>query len=132
MAQKEFEVAARIHAWERAGGFDYLLKQAFHREAKRALKAVAAALGLAPGSYDLRSNLAGPAVSGEVTLHTERLYIQVQGGFQRSDILYRTCAGRRDYTGGMNHFAPVEALDTPTEFAATVARLTTPKISLIA
>lgn len=53
--------------------YDPQSKTAFHNEAKRALRALANHLGLAPDSYNLRSNKAGPAVSGEVTLHTETL-----------------------------------------------------------
>jgi hypothetical protein len=88
-------------------------KRRFHATAQARLRELALTLGFAPASYDLRSNLAGIAVSGEITLHHERVYIQVEQsamGFDRS-ILIRTCRGRRDYTGGRNHFAPLPLLD---------------------
>jgi hypothetical protein len=84
-------------------------KRAFHKEAKARLKKLAAALGLAPGAFDLRTNLAGPASRGETTLHGERIYVQV-GGLM-NEILIRSCSGRKDFTGGQNNFANVGQLD---------------------
>jgi hypothetical protein len=48
--------------------YDAEAKRAFHRHARRRLKQLAEALSLSPGAYDLRSNLAGIAVCGEVTM----------------------------------------------------------------
>ena len=62
------------------------------------------------------------AVSGEVTLHHERVYIKV-GQFGLSSghgILIRTCEGRRDYSGGPNHFVPLNLLDDIPALAAVV------------
>jgi hypothetical protein len=61
----------------------------------------------------VRSNLGGVAVSGEATLHGQNLYVQIcqpATGWDRG-ILIRTCEGRKDYTGGRNHFAPLSWLD---------------------
>ncbi|MGO9474909.1 MAG: hypothetical protein ACLPWS_16135 [Rhodomicrobium sp.] len=88
-------------------------KRAFHATGRKRLKALAAALGFEPESYDLRSNLGGIAVSGEVTLHHSALYVQIcqpATGWD-SGILMRTCQGRKDYTGGPNTFAPLSRLD---------------------
>jgi hypothetical protein len=88
-------------------------KRRFHASARARLRKLAVALGFAPGTYDLRNNEAGIAVSGEITLHHERVYIQVSQpsmGYD-SGILIRRCEGRRDYTGGRNHFAPLWLLD---------------------
>jgi hypothetical protein len=52
-------------------------KRLFHSRARSQLRRIATALGLEPGSYDLRSNQAGIAVSGEITLHGDHLYVQV-------------------------------------------------------
>lgn len=93
-------------------------KKAFHREAKKRLKQLAALIGLAPGTYDLRTNMAGPASRGETTLHGERIYVQV-GGLMNS-ILIRTCEGRKDYRGGQNNFASVGQLDYPDALAFLV------------
>jgi hypothetical protein len=94
-------------------------KRKWHNRARRQLKAVAVALGLPEGSYDLRSNKAGPAVSGEVTLHGENIYVQASQSVmgERHGILIRTVKGRKDYTGGINHFAPLAALDDPRDLA---------------
>ncbi|NEP18711.1 MAG: hypothetical protein F6J97_17730 [Leptolyngbya sp. SIO4C1] len=43
---------------------------------KVVLRRIAHTLGYAPGSYDLRINRAGIAVSGEITLHTDDLYVR--------------------------------------------------------
>jgi len=120
MATKGFRVSEKFRAWSAVGGYDDLGKMDMHREAKRAMKALATALGLSKGDYDLRSNLSGTASSGEVTLHTDRLYVQVQvpvGMGPGVEILYRACKSRKDFSGEMNHFAPVEALDEPQAFA---------------
>jgi hypothetical protein len=87
--------------------YDDVRKREFHRLARRQLGLLAKALDLPSGSYDLRSNMAGIAVSGEITLHAERIYVQTSqpfGGFD-SGILIRTCNGRKDYVGGPNNFA---------------------------
>jgi hypothetical protein len=52
-------------------------KRRFHATARARLRKLAAALDFAPVSYDLRNNEGGIAVSGEITLHHERVYIQV-------------------------------------------------------
>lgn len=57
--------------------YDDEAKRKFHDHARRQLRKLAAALGLPAGSYDLRSNHAGIAVSGEITLRAEHLYVQV-------------------------------------------------------
>lgn len=102
-------------------------KRLFHRRAQRQLIELAAALGFAPCAYDLRSNAGGIAVSGEVTLHADRLYVQVSQPATGSDtgILFRACEGRRDYTGGRNHFASLDLLHRPGELARLIRRQVT-------
>jgi len=87
-------------------------KCAFHRDGRRFLKGLAAELGLARGSFEVRSNLGGIAVSGEVTLHSDTLYVQLSESCLRPhvSILYRRCNGRRDYCGQTNHFVAVRDL----------------------
>jgi len=99
--------------WSKSASFDSAQKEAFHKEARKQLKKLAAELGFAPGTYDLRSNKGGIAVSGEITLHHEDLYVQVDQSFMgpAKSVLVRTCNGRQDYTGGQNHFAPLSWLD---------------------
>jgi hypothetical protein len=82
----------------------------------------AGALGLGDSDYDLRSNEAGIAVSGEVTLHADHLYIQVSqpATGRDSGILFRSCEGRRDYVGGVNNFASLDSLHRPDELARRI------------
>jgi hypothetical protein len=104
--------------------YDPEAKRLFHSRARRRLLELAAALGLAPGAYDLRSNQGGIAVSGEVTLHADRLYVQVSQPATRADtgILFRSCEGRRDYVGGRNNFASLDLLHRPDELAQLIRR----------
>jgi hypothetical protein len=109
--------------------YDAEAKRLFHRRARRQLIALAAALNFDSADYDLRSNEGGIAVSGEVTLHADRLYVQVSQPATGSDtgILFRTCEGRRDYTGGRNHFASLDLLHRPEELAALIRRHCRPR-----
>ena len=93
-------------------------KLAAHRAAIFYLKKVATALGMAEGSYEVRSNKGGIAGPGEVTLHGERIYIQI-GSSMSDRALVRRCKGRKDYCGERNHY--VDVVDNPLAFAARVA-----------
>lgn len=88
-------------------------KRRFHAAARARLRQLAATLDFAPDTFDLRNNHAGTAVSGEITLHHTRVYVQVcqPATGHDSGILIRGCQGRRDYVGGRNHFAPLSLLD---------------------
>ncbi len=103
--------------------YDMQAKAAFHRVAARQLRVIAKQLGLTKDQYDLRHNQGGIAVSGEITLHTDHVYVQVsQSG--SDGVLYRTCKGRKDYTGGPNHFGSLTMLMTsPATLAAKIADL---------
>jgi hypothetical protein len=88
-------------------------KALFHRRGKTLLARIARDLGYREDQYDLRNNQRGIAVSGEITLHADNLYIQLSqrcfsGG--EFDILYRDCQDRRDYTSGHYHFMRFDAL----------------------
>lgn len=83
------------------------VKLNFHRLGKQVLRAVAKEMGLQSGTYEIRSNLGGWAVSGEVTLHGEHIYIQLS---QTVGVLYRSCRGRMDFTGGDNNWMEWEKL----------------------
>jgi hypothetical protein len=103
--------ARNIDAYSDEGA---LRKAAFHQDGKQFLKSLAKALALRPGSFDIRSNLGGIAVSGEVTLHHERLYVQLSESATGPgvSILYRACQGRKDYSGGRNHFCSIDGLQS--------------------
>lgn len=100
-------------------------KATFHVECKKALRNLAKAMGLDKWQYDLSVNKGGIAVSGEVTLHTEKVYVQVSEPLagSGSEILFRSCNGRKDYSGGQNRFAPVEALESLENFAEAVTNV---------
>jgi hypothetical protein len=90
-------------------------KLKYHALGKRVLKAVAMELGLQSGTYDISSNLGGTAVAGEITLHTNHIYIQLcESCGQGLEVLYRSCKGRKDYSGGRNHWMRYDdLLDLP-------------------
>jgi hypothetical protein len=114
--------AASAFDFRKRVAYDDDAKRLFHRHARRQLRLLADALGLAPGSFDLRNNRGGIAVSGEVTLHAERLYVQVSQPATGADsgILFRSCDGRRDYVGGVNNFAALDLLHRPAELARRI------------
>lgn len=87
-------------------------KQFFHTEGKKFLTQVAKAVGIPAGTFEIRSNKAGPAVSGEVTLHSDTLYVQLSESYTHDgiSILFRVCRGRQDYSGGQNHFTTLRHL----------------------
>jgi hypothetical protein len=98
-------------------------KNDFHSKGRAVLRQIADALGLAKGTYDIRSNTGGIAVSGEVTLHGENIYVQFSQsslGISTLDILFRTVKGRKDYTGGRNNFMKFTDL---LDFDTAVARI---------
>lgn len=99
-------------------------KRRFHSQGRAKLRALASALALPTGSYDIRSNQGGIAVSGEITLHHERVYVQIlQSCLGREyGILIRKCNGRKDYTGGRNHWLPLDRLNYPIEQLAGYVR----------
>lgn len=100
-------------------------KQRAHRLASQVLKYLATdILRLDKGTWDVRSNKGGIAVSGEVTLHTacpigcdRGYYLQISEGCigPGTAILFRTCQGRKDYTGGHNNFFPIDKLGNESE-----------------
>lgn len=81
-------------------------KAAFHRDGMSFLRKVASALGIPSTDYHLCSNKAGIAGSGEVTLHSDDIYIQLQESCMGSGIsvLYRSCKSRKDYAGNQNNW----------------------------
>ncbi len=100
-------------------------KPRFHRMARALLKRLAAALELPRGSYRIRTDRGGPAVSGEVVLQDERFTVQIaQSSIGRDhDVLYRRSAGSKDHVGGLNHVAPVAELEAdPAAFAERLRR----------
>lgn len=121
---------AKKFDWTKSCSYDDTQKSAFHRNAKRALKKLADEMNLAGTDYDLRTNKGGIAVSGEITLHTDDVYVQVSQPFggKGSEILIRTCKDRKDYTGGQNHFAAISRLDDIPALSEIVLKIREQKV----
>jgi hypothetical protein len=113
---------SKLFDFRKRVAYDDAAKRAFHSRARRQLKLLADALGLPPGSYDLRSNAGGIAVSGEITIHADRLYVQAcqPATGHDSGILFRTCRDRKDYHGGPNNFVSLDLLNLPDELARRI------------
>ena len=107
-----FDINNYIAVARTPAGYNPEAKKLFLTMSKRLANITAESLRLQDGSYDIRVNKAGVAVSGEVTLHGENIYVQfgqsMVGG--NSGFLCRTCKGRKDYTGGRNHWYKWEDL----------------------
>lgn len=90
------------------------LKDQLHRAGKKALKALAVKLELPTDAFEVRSNKGGIAVSGEVTLHTDKLYVQIFESFTGKglQVMFRTCNGRKDYSGGQNNYATIDQFES--------------------
>jgi len=99
-------------------------KRLFHSEGRSALRRLAEVLGLEDGSFDIRSNKAGPAVSGEITLHADMLWVQLSLGPFGPDreVCFRKVQDRRDHIGERNLWASVRELVEPERFAARIRR----------
>ena len=64
------------------------------------------------GTFDVRSNMGGIIVSGEITLHGDKIYVQLFQSCFGPDhgFLYRKCNGRKDYVGLTNRYMKWEEL----------------------
>jgi len=87
-------------------------KSKFHEQAEVVLHRLAKLLGYKADDYDLRHNEGGIAVSGEITLHSDTLYVQFfQSAIGSSHgFMWRTCKGRKDYCGNRNQWCKWEEL----------------------
>lgn len=102
---------SNVHAYDTAG---HQRKQRFHRDGKLFLESLAKALGLSPGSYAITSNKGGMAVSGEVMLDADHLFVQLSEVLQPGiSVLYRSRISRSDHMGGTNHWVSIEVLQDP-------------------
>lgn len=99
-------------------------KRLFHSEGRAAMRRLADALALDEGSYDIRSNKGGPAVSGEVTLHGEDVWVQLSLGLfgPGREVCLRKVRGRDDHVGDRNLWASIRELVDPDRFAARIRR----------
>lgn len=93
-------------------GYDEVAKDIFRRDSMAILRQVAKAMGLAKGTYAIRFNAGGIAVSGDAVLHSDHLYINMSqmSHSNGSAFMYRSCNGQKDYTGGHNRWMKYEDL----------------------
>lgn len=105
---------------------EYDAKEIFHQDGKTFLHSVAKALGMQTKDYDLRSNKGGIAVSGEITLHSDNLYLQLSHSCmgRGAQVLFRTCDGRTDYCGHVNHLIQMTLLKDLLEQQIWLKKLT--------
>ncbi len=107
---------------KRGVSYDADAKATFHAEGRKAIKRLAAALGLARGSHQVRSCQGGIAVAGEIILHSDQIYVQLSIGLmgRGHDVMFRRVEGRNDYTGGPNHWASIDELLDPDTLATRI------------
>lgn len=82
-------------------------KDSFKNEGVRLMRKLAKDLGLSAAERDIRFNPGGIAVSGDVILHTDHVYVHLSQSClgMGHEVYYRKCKGRRDYTGEINFWA---------------------------
>ncbi len=97
-------------------------KDLFHSRARKVCQVIADAMALPKDSYEIRSNKGGIAISGEMTLHSETLYLQIQQG-SHNDIMFRSCNGRKDYCGGSNNWASFDDLRNMERFCKALQKV---------
>jgi hypothetical protein len=104
--------------------YDAPAKKLFHSDGRKALKRLAHVLGLSPDHYAVRSNQGGIAVSGEVILHADEVYVQLSLGclVPGNEVVFRRVTSRTDHIGDRNHWASVNELVQPERFAARIRR----------
>ena len=82
--------------------YNYWLKQEYRNLGRRILKFIVEQLGLAKGEFDIRWNPGGVACSGDHILHTDKFYLALHDNIGLGWFFFRSCNGRRDYSGGQN------------------------------
>jgi hypothetical protein len=76
-------------------------KAQFKKLSMKLLRALKAELEV---DADLRYNAAGIACSGDATYHSDSVYVSFNADGMGLGILYRSCKGRKDYTGDRNRW----------------------------
>lgn len=106
----------------RGVAYDQPAKRLFHSEGRSAMRRLAEALGLGERAFDIRSNKAGPALSGEITLHADTVWVQLSiGPFGPGrEVCFRKVCSRQDHIGERNCWASINELLEPDRFAARI------------
>lgn len=108
----------------RGVSYDDAAKRVFHAEGRAAMRRLAEALALDPKAYEVRSNRGGAAVSGEITLHADEVWVRLSlvGFGQDNEVVFRRVNGRDDHCGDRNHTASINELLAPDRFAERLRR----------
>jgi len=99
VSQKRLDAFIFLASTPKSCSYHFDNKRKFLRGAAAILRDLAGRMGFEESDYDLRTNQAGIAVSGEVTLHTDGLYVQFGQCGIHDRFMYRGCKGRDDFTG---------------------------------
>lgn len=106
-------------------------KKDFHLWSEYYLRLIADKLGLRPGEYKLGHCNGGDAVSGEIILHSDKLYVQFYQGTETNSFLWRKCNGMSDYTGETNQWMRWDSLKNIDSVVKTMAKHVGHEIQII-
>jgi hypothetical protein len=97
---------------ESENGSKSAIKEQFISLSRSYLRMIAKELCLTKEQFDLRVNRAGVAVSGDIHLHTDKLYVDFSQSCLGSDMgfMFRHCESQKDFTGGANRWMKWERL----------------------
>jgi hypothetical protein len=101
-----------MSAWKH--GNELSVKKLFHSRGRKLLTEYAKLiLVLTPDQFEVRSCIGGNAILGEVTLHTDNIYVQIHAPHfgDTQNVLFRKCDGRKDYCGKTNNYISLRNLD---------------------
>lgn len=108
----------------RGVAYDEAAKNLFHADGRRALHRLAIALGLSEGEFDIRSNRGHASQSGEITLQTDEVRVQLSltALGPGHEVNYRRVRGRHDHLGDRARYAMVRELLATERFAERLCR----------
>ena len=95
--------------------YDADAKRRFHHHARARLLNSPKRSASRPATTICAATKAESPFPAKSRLHADHLYVQASQSAMGPDtgILFRSCEGRRDYTGGRNNFASLDLLHRP-------------------
>lgn len=101
---------------------DRVAKERFHADGRKAMKALALEIGLAPGSYTISSTPSDPAIAGYVALSSDDISIMLSVGPLHEGNEVQYFAKRGPAAGQKLRFAPMRDFVRRARFAARIRR----------
>lgn len=95
------------------------IKSAWLYAGRSICRKLAKELGLEKGSFDVRVNPAGVAISGDIHLHGEFVYVAISQSCVKG-FYWRFCDGKKDYCGKQNRWESFEVLNDLPAFAKKI------------